>query len=231
MGLEGLLIWSGVAALCGWYIPRLIEPWCRSRHDLSRPALSRPDQLFIAAMTTLVVVVLVARTSDIYASMAFCLLGVALVALALIDIRTYRLPREISYGTLGLGAPLLAISAIVHGNGNQVWRLVIGAGSAVAVIGGLYVASRGGLGDGDVRLSPLLGAYLGWISPQALVGGLMMSFVFGAVYGVTVMIVTKADRRTALPFGPFMALGTILAIGLPTPFTEIFSMGIFSASH
>lgn len=219
MEFTGLLIWSGIGALGGWFVPSWIEPWCEWRRHRGP----------IGAMTAMVVVALVARTTDVFAAAAFYLLGIGLVALTLIDIRTYRLPREISYTTLALGAPLLMLSALVDDDTNQLWRVLIGAVSAVVVMGGLHIVSRGGLGDGDVRLSPLLGAYLGWIGPEALVGGFMSSFVLGAMYGMSLMILTTADRRTALPFGPFLAAGTVLTVALPASFIGIFGLGMFGS--
>ena len=76
----------------------------------------------------------------------------------------------------------------------------------------IYSVSRGGMGDGDVRLSPLLGAYLGWLNPGLVLVGLFFGFLAGAVVGVAMMAVKQAGRRTAVPFGPFLALGTVVAI-------------------
>jgi leader peptidase (prepilin peptidase)/N-methyltransferase len=42
--------------------------------------------------------------------------------------------------------------------------------------------------------------------------GLFYGFILGAVIGVVMMIVGKAGRRTQLPFGPFLAAGSIVAI-------------------
>ena len=77
----------------------------------------------------------------------------------------------------------------------------------------IYLASRGGMGDGDVRLSPLLGAYLGLLNPGLAPVGLFFGFLTGAVVGVHADGRGQGgDRHTAVPFGPFLALGTVLAI-------------------
>ena len=68
------------------------------------------------------------------------------------------------------------------------------------------------MGDGDVRLSPLLGAYLGWLNPGLAAVGLFFGFLTGAIVGVVVLVAKRGDRKTAVPFGPFLALGTVLAI-------------------
>jgi leader peptidase (prepilin peptidase)/N-methyltransferase len=42
--------------------------------------------------------------------------------------------------------------------------------------------------------------------------GLFLAFLFGSIVGVTAMIVGRAGRKTAIPFGPFLALGTVAAV-------------------
>ena len=143
---------------------------------------------------------------------AHCVLAAGLVAQTAIDLRTKRLPREITYATIALGAPLLVISAFVIDEPRRIATVVLGAVIATAVMAALYAVSRGGLGDGDVRLSPLLGLYLGWSNPGAALVGLFYGFIIGSVVGVILMIAGRAGRRTALPFGPFLAVGCLIAV-------------------
>jgi leader peptidase (prepilin peptidase)/N-methyltransferase len=143
---------------------------------------------------------------------AFCILGAALVALTWIDLRDQRLPREITYTAFVLGAAALAVAALIDEEPRRIWTMLFGAGLALAIMGAIYLGSRGGLGEGDVRLSPLLGLYLGWLNPGIVPVGLFYGFVLGAVVGVALMAAGKAGKRTALPFGPFLAAGTVVAV-------------------
>ena len=143
---------------------------------------------------------------------AFCVLAAGLVLQSWIDLRTKRLPREITYVTIILGAPLLVVAALVRDEPRRIVTMVAGAAIAVAFMGLLYTLSRGGLGDGDVRLAPLLGAYLGWLQLPYVPVGLFLGFLFGSVVGVAAMALGKAGRKTAIPFGPFLAAGTIVAV-------------------
>ncbi len=146
------------------------------------------------------------------ALIAFCVLGAALVALVWIDLHTFRLPREITYTAIVLSAPVLAIAALVNDEPERIWQAGLGAGIALGIMGLVYVASRGGMGDGDVRLAPLLGMHLGYLNPGIVPVGLFLGFLLGAVIGVIAMAVGSAGRKTALPFGPFLAVGTVLAV-------------------
>jgi leader peptidase (prepilin peptidase)/N-methyltransferase len=143
---------------------------------------------------------------------AYCVLGAALIALVCIDLKEFRLPREITYTAFVIGGVGLVVAALVDGRSERIRDALIGAGIALAIMWVIYLASRGGMGDGDVRLAPLLGLYLGYLDPGIVPIGLFLSFLVGAVVGAITIAVGKAGRKTVLPFGPFLAAGTLLAI-------------------
>lgn len=148
---------------------------------------------------------------------AFLVLSAALVALVWIDVRLLRLPREITYTAIALSAPVIAVAALVAGEPERIWHAALGAGIALAIMLAVYVASRGGMGDGDVRLAPLLGLHLGYLDPAIVPIGLFLGFALGAVVGLVAMALGKAGRKTALPFGPFLAAGAVAAVWLGDP--------------
>jgi len=143
---------------------------------------------------------------------AFCILGAALVALVWIDLHEFRLPREITYTAFILSSIVIVFASLVNDEPERIWQAALGAGIALAVMGLIYVVSRGGMGDGDVRLAPLLGLHLGYLNPAIVPVGLFWGFLIGAVIGVIAIGVGKAGRKTALPFGPFLAAGTVAAV-------------------
>jgi leader peptidase (prepilin peptidase) / N-methyltransferase len=67
-----------------------------------------------------------------------------------------------------------------------------------------------GMGMGDVKLAGVMGLYLG----RAVAPSLLFAFAAGALVGVAVMARAGVEdgRKTAIPFGPFMAAGGILGI-------------------
>ena len=153
--------------------------------------------------------------------LAFCVLAAALVALTWIDLREQRLPREITYTAMAIGAPLLAVAAVIAGEPERIWMMLLGAGIGLVLMLAIYLGARGGMGEGDVRLAPLLGLYLGWLNPGIVPIGIFFGFLLGAVVGVAVMVARRGDRRTALPFGPFLAAGTVLAVFAGQPFVDL----------
>lgn len=109
-------------------------------------------------------------------------------------------------GVIGLGG-----MAVLHRDRWWVWvAAALGAAAFMVVVRSLYKAVRGvtGMGSGDVTLSFFLGAYLG----VAVVPGLFAGFLLGAIAGMVVLARGHGDMKTAVPFGPFLALGGVLML-------------------
>jgi leader peptidase (prepilin peptidase) / N-methyltransferase len=170
------------------------------------------EPLILELLTSLVFGLFAWKFGLDWALPAFCVLGAGLIGLSWIDLKTKRLPRQITYVTAAIGIPLLCVAALARHEPRRIWMMLLGAGIALAFMAVVFVASHGGMGDGDVRLSPLLGAYMGWLNPGIIAVGLFMGFFAGAVVGVAMLATGRAGRRTAVPFGPFLALGTIVAV-------------------
>ncbi|MEN9801994.1 MAG: hypothetical protein RLZ37_1119 [Actinomycetota bacterium] len=145
---------------------------------------------------------------------AHWILCTGLVSLTVIDVATLRLPREIIHATAAIALPVLLIASITADELFRMRTSLIGALCALSAMAVLYVASSGRLGDGDVRLSPLLGAFLGWWSLPAVFSGFFLAFLLGSVIGTAMIISGRSGRSSAIPFGPFLAAGTILTVVL-----------------
>jgi leader peptidase (prepilin peptidase) / N-methyltransferase len=131
--------------------------------------------------------------------------------LSLIDIDTHLLPRRIVYRTIAVAMPLLVLSAFFDNTGS-VAGMFIGGIAMWLLLRVLEVLSRGDLGGGDVGLGALLGLYLGWLSYEAILVGLFASFVVGGFFAVALLVTRKANRHTHFAFGPFLIVGTLIAV-------------------
>jgi leader peptidase (prepilin peptidase)/N-methyltransferase len=158
---------------------------------------------------------------------AFLIFGSVLVVQSWIDIREQRLPREITFTGMVLGGTALTIAAIVIGEPERIWMAALGAAIALAIIGGIYLGSNAyygkdvAFGFGDVILAPLLGLYLGWLNPGIVAPGLFFGFILGTLGAIPAMIGGKADSKTQIPFGPFLALGAIVAVFVGQHFVDL----------
>lgn len=85
---------------------------------------------------------------------------------------------------------------------------VSGATVLLAIMLALYFASRGGMGEGDVKLAPALGL---WLGVQPGLACLLLAFVGGGAVGGLLLASGRASRKLALPFGPFLCLAAAVA--------------------
>jgi len=133
-----------------------------------------------------------------------------LLALAVIDARTKKLPNRIVYPTLAVSAVYLAAAALAGAPVD-----LLGAGIGFLGYGGglLVVAlvSPKGMGMGDVKLAALIGLVLGALGLRYVAVAAGLGILLGGV-GAVVALLAGASRKQAVPFGPFLAAGAVLAV-------------------
>lgn len=151
---------------------------------------------------------------------AFLLFLATLLAIALIDLEHYIVPNRILLPVVPTTAALLALAAALDGAWGDLGRGL--AASAVAFVGLLvvHVISPRGMGMGDVKLALLLGLLLGWLSWGHVALGLFLGFLFGAVVGVVLLATGIRSRREAVPFAPFLAAGSVVAVFAGNPILD-----------
>ena len=147
------------------------------------------------------------------------LMSSSCLALWLIDVRHHRLPNAIVYSLY----PLIAGALVFAGVTSAQWRLgqVLGSTALWAVFFGVvYIASLGkGMGLGDVKFAPVLGAVLGWFGWGASIFGLLAAFVVGGFFSLALLLLGRS-RRQAIPFGPFMMIGALIGLLVGSIATE-----------
>lgn len=162
--------------------------------------------------TAIVFAILAARLGAQVALVAFLYLGAIGVALTMIDIDTKRLPNAIVLPSYLVAGALLTVAAAVDGDWWSLLRAALGMAALYGLYFGLALIYPAGMGFGDVKLSGVLGLYLGWLGWSELIAGGFLGFLFGGVVGGALMAVRRAGRKSQIPFGPFMLLGALVAI-------------------
>lgn len=148
--------------------------------------------------------------------MAFCS---ALIVIIFIDVEFFIIPDVITLPFLAAG---LLCSMFILVDPYDTDKLLGIGGSLIGMLtgGGLFyviaVASRGGMGGGDIKMMAMTGAILGWKS--VLMAIFIGSFV-GTFCGIPLMIFKgkggnspSVTRKTKIPFGPFLSVGTLIVL-------------------
>lgn len=134
------------------------------------------------------------------------------VLLAVVDRRVHRLPDPLTLPLAVAAVLLLGGAALLPGHAGS-WTSGLLGGVA---LGGFYfllfLINPNGMGFGDVKLALALGVALGWYGWTVLFVGGFAGFLFGAAYGLALVLLRRAGRRTGIPFGPFMIGGALTGL-------------------
>ncbi|MEO7015156.1 MAG: prepilin peptidase [Leifsonia sp.] len=158
--------------------------------------------------------------STVIVALAYLYLAAISVALAMIDLDTQRLPDSIVLPSYFVSLSLFIAAAFTSGDFGGLFRAVIMLAVLVVAYYVMAIAYPGGMGFGDVKLAGLLGLYLGWLGWGVSFVGALAPFVLGGLFGIALIVVRRANRKSGIPFGPWMLGGTWLAIAFGGPLFE-----------
>lgn len=190
---------------------------CSGRISVRYPLVELSTSLLFVAIT--VQLVHLDLLAALPAYLFFASVGIALTA---IDLDVQRLPNAIVYPAYVVLAVLLTGASLLGGNAEQLLRAAIGAVVLFAFYFALVLAYPQGMGFGDVKLAGVIGAALGFVSYPALVVGALSAFVIGAVVGIVLIVARHATGKTAVPFGPAMVAGALVAIFASGPLSDAY---------
>lgn len=174
---------------------------CKSKISIRYP--------LIEALTGVVIGAVACKYGYTYSSLFAFMFVFALVALTFIDFDTQLLPDDITL-------PLLWLGLLFNLNGGfvDIKSAVLGAVFGYLILWSVYwlfklVTGKEGMGYGDFKLLGAIGAWFGW---QLLPAVILLSSVVGAIIGIAMIMFKGKSGGTAIPFGPFLALGGIAAL-------------------
>ena len=115
------------------------------------------------------------------------------------DVRSFLLYDRVTLAlaAVGIGRAVLA---------GDVLAALAGAAALLTVMLAIYFASRGGMGEGDVKLAAALGM---WLGVEQGLACLLLAFVGGGAVGM--LLLACGERRRVIPFGPFLCAAAVVA--------------------
>jgi len=179
----------------------LLRGRCRNC-DASIPARYPLTELAMAGLFAATVLILgTDDATELTLGFAF---GALLVVITLTDLERRVIPNAV----LGAGAVVAVAVAAVGDPSSLPDRAIAGAAAGGGLLLVALVYPRG-MGMGDVKLAAVMGLYLG----SSVAPALLIAFAAGALVGLAMIARGGAQaRKQAVPFGPFLALGGIVAL-------------------
>jgi leader peptidase (prepilin peptidase)/N-methyltransferase len=213
---------SAVLLLAAVVVAVVLGPWLArvAVRLAARDADARPSAVRVAG-TVVVLAVLMAGTLVFAgvrpAALAYAWAGSAAVVLASVDLLVHRLPDRVVLPAYAACAVAFTVDAAVLDAWGPLLRSLAAAAVVFTVAATAAAVFPEGLGFGDVKLLGLLGLVLGWAGWGVLLTGVFLGLVAGAVVSLVLLATHRAGWRTALPFGPPLLVGAVLALALTGP--------------
>ena len=143
---------------------------------------------------------------------AYGLMCAMCIEQSLIDFNTHRLTRSVTMRAAFLGGPLLSIAAIANNQPGKIGVMALSFIATLLTVMTLSLASRRGIGAGDVRLAAVLAMFLGYLGVAYVFQGLALGFIIGGFVALLLLISRKANRNTRIAFGPYICIGTMVVV-------------------
>jgi leader peptidase (prepilin peptidase)/N-methyltransferase len=143
---------------------------------------------------------------------AYGLMCAMCIEQSLIDITTHRLTRSVTMRAAFVGGPLLSIAAIANNQPGKIGVMALSFTATMLTFMTLSLASRRGIGAGDVRLAAVVAMFLGYLGATYVFQGLALGFIIGGVVALLLLISRKANRNTRIAFGPYICIGAMAVV-------------------
>jgi leader peptidase (prepilin peptidase)/N-methyltransferase len=170
----------------------------------------------------------VTTPSVILGLLAFLYLAAVSIALTLIDLDVHKLPDVIVLPAYVVVVVLLGAASLFDGDPWSLVRAAIGGAGLFVLYFIMAMAYPGGMGFGDVKLAGVLGFCLAWLGWGALAVGAFAPFILGGLFGIVLLVVRRAGRKTRIPFGPWMLggawIGIVAGESLATGYLSLFGL-------
>lgn len=195
-GCERTLSWHELVPVVSWLVQRGRCRGCGGGISWRYPAI----ELVSAGLAAAAIVTF----GPTLRGLAAMILVLTLVPVVVIDLEHKLIP-----DVFVLPAAAAALALFIAEQPDRWWVPVIGAAGASVFLLLLALVYPGGMGLGDVKLALLLGAVLG----ASVVPALAVAFFAGALLGAVLLVrMGKGARKMAIPFGPFLAAGALVAL-------------------
>ena len=178
----------------------------RCRNCGSKISVQYPVVEFLTGLIYLIIYLIYGLSIQ---SLVYIILSSALIIIAFIDLQEQMIPDIISLPGIVAGL-ILSFIVLYRSFINSALGTLVGGGIILIIAWvGSIIFKKETMGGGDVKLAAMIGAFLGW---RYTIISLFLGFFLGALTGIILIMAKIKKREDAIPFGPFIALGSIITL-------------------
>ncbi len=167
----------------------------------------------IEILTAIIWAITVITMGREISTIGYLLFFSGLIALSIIDIETKLLPKKLVYISGAILTFFLFVDSVVDEDFRPLLNgLIVGLVYSGFLFALWFFSGGKAMGFGDVRLAIFLGIAMGYYGFIVSYMGLMLSVFLGSLIGIVIAIVSGGGRKMKIPFGPFLAIGTIIVL-------------------
>jgi len=172
----------------------------------------------VECLTAAVFVLLYFRFSLTIEFLAATFFACILICVAFIDFDFKIIPNGLVIAGLVVGVALCVYNLFypVSMYGDRVWYnpllgIICGSGVLflISIVGSLVYKTEDAMGMGDVKLFVVVGLFLGW---RLTIIAFMVAVIFAAIISLALILFKRLNKKSTVPFGPFIALGAFIAM-------------------
>ncbi|OEF98765.1 hypothetical protein BHF68_01215 [Desulfuribacillus alkaliarsenatis] len=184
-------------------IPVLSYIWQRGKCASCQAQISIRYPL-IEVFTGIIFIIIFMITGFSWLTIIYWVLAACFIAIFIIDIEHMIIPDEINLFIfiIGIGTSLLGLTI-------PIIQALIGSLLGGGILWFLAVASRGGMGGGDIKFAFAIGLFTGWQQMMLL---LFIASLIGCVYGLYQIVRYGYQKGKPIPFGPFLVIAAMLVL-------------------
>lgn len=203
--------WMNIPVI-SWLVLRGKCHTCKSRISVQYPLIELLTAFLFVLIALHVYGMNLGFAAGLLATIGLCFFVFIGVLLSIIDAKTKTLPtRTIAVG-ITVVVPFLTAASLLAGNSEQIRWMLIGSFATFIFYGLIWLVNPFAIGFGDVRLALLTGAALGWVSFGSVIVGVLLTYFIMSAAFLPLMILGKVDKKTVVPMGPWIILGSTLSI-------------------
>lgn len=157
---------------------------------------------------------------DVWSAVLFAPVLALLVAISVIDLRHRKIPNRLIYPAIAVAAVVVAVADLAGSELNAIRGALgfLAYGTGMLVIA---LISPRGMGMGDVKLAALIGLVCGSLGLRFVGVAAGVGILVGGIAAV-IALLSGAGRKSALPFGPFLAIGAAVALFVGEPIADAY---------